>query len=231
MAYTLVSIFLIIMAGMEWWRWYKETPPSPVFLSILAIGITIYSAVHIFLLFKTIKNLKLGRDGERVVGQLLESMREGGCKVLHDLQDWGSKNNDFNIDHIVICERGIFAIETKTYSKTVKQNSKINFTGEKIIIGSYENERLIPQANAQKIWLEKLIYKETGAQFPVKPIVVFPGWFVEGEGNKKAKQYDLWVLEPKALPKFISNQPVSISNEDKIRITNCLSNYVRREQK
>ena len=231
LVYIMISILLLVMAGIEWSRWYWNTPPSPVLVTILAIGITIYSAIRIYLLKDKIKNLKQGRDGERAVGQLLESMREGGCKVLHDLQDWGSKNDDFNIDHILICESGIFVIETKTYSKPVGKSPKIIFTGESLNINNYENLKIIPQANAQKQWLEKLIYKETGTKFPVKPIVVFPGWFIEGEGNKKSSAHDLWVLEPKALPSFLSKLPKTISKEDKTRITNCLSNYVRREQK
>lgn len=229
--YLIASIFFIAMAGIEWWKFYRDAPPSPVIVTFFAVGIVIYSAVRIFLLKDTIKSLKQGRHGERVVGQLLESMREGGCKVFHDLKDWGSKDSNFNVDHVLVCDRGVFVVDTKTHSKPMKGEAIIEFTGEKLFIDSKENIKILPQANAQKRWMERLINRESGLKIPVKPIVAFPGWFIKGAGNNKASKYDLWVLEPKALPAFISNLPVSISAEDKTRIANCLSNYVRREQK
>lgn len=231
LVYIILSIVSLVAAGMEWWRWYFDTPPSPVGITVFAVGITVYSIVRIYLMKDGIRSLKQGRDGECVVGQTLESMRERGCKVFHDIQDWGAKNDDFNLDHVLVCERGIFVIETKTYSKLVKGQSLIKFTGDRLFIDSYENLKIIPQTSAQKQWLERLIYKETGARFSVKPIVVFPGWFIEGDGNKKSSGQDLWVLEPKALPAFISNLPKTLENQDKIRVANALSNYVRREQK
>ncbi len=232
LVYLMVSIFAIVTAGMEWSRWYFDSPPSPILITIVAVGISLYSAVRIyFLMTGRLKNLKQGRDGERAVGQLLESMREGGCKVFHDLQDWGAKNDDFNLDHVLVCERGIFVIETKTYSKPAKGPALIKFTGDHLFINSYENLKIIPQTSAQKQWLERLIYKETGSRFSVKPIVVFPGWFIEGDGNKKSSGQDLWLLEPKALPAFISNLPKTLENQDKVRVANALSNYIRREQK
>lgn len=36
------SIFMIF-AGLEWWRWYLEIPsPSPIFLTVIAIGLGLY---------------------------------------------------------------------------------------------------------------------------------------------------------------------------------------------
>jgi hypothetical protein len=58
-----------------------------------------------------VRRLRLGRDGERVVGRFLERLREGGGQVFHDIPEEG-----FNLDHVVISPHGLYAIETKTLS-------------------------------------------------------------------------------------------------------------------
>ncbi len=45
----------------------------------------------------------------------------------------------------------------------------------------------------------QLGYESTGKNYEPFPVVLFPGWFVNGNGNTKGKQ---WVLEPKAFRKF-----------------------------
>jgi hypothetical protein len=51
-----------------------------------------------------------------------------------------------------------------------------------------------------------------GKTYPVKGVVVMPGWFVEGIKNWKTS--DVWVLNNKALPAFIRNGRFDVSNED-----------------
>jgi hypothetical protein len=58
---------------------------------------------------KRIKELRLGRDGEKIVAEQLECLRESGAQVFHDVPGDG-----FNLDHVVISNHGIYAIETKT---------------------------------------------------------------------------------------------------------------------
>lgn len=75
-----VSWVMVVFALKEWHQWYYKLPPSPVFFTLLAVLVIIYSTVKIFYALKKIKNLKQGRDGEKAVGQYLESLREQGAK-------------------------------------------------------------------------------------------------------------------------------------------------------
>jgi len=52
----------------------------------------------------------------------------------------------------------------------------------------------------------------------------FPGWFVEPFDMKAA---GVWVLEPKALDKFIEREPERYSREDVKAMASALSSYVR----
>lgn len=66
----------------------------------------------------------MGRDGEKVVGQLLTQFIADDAYVFHDIPC-----NGFNIDHVVIHPNGIFVIETKTYAKPLKGRSELVHEG------------------------------------------------------------------------------------------------------
>ncbi len=122
--YYTMSILLVVMAMMEWIRWYSKTPPSPWLYSFMALIAVLFTTVKIIRANKRLKILKQGRDGEKAVGQYLELLRENGAKVFHDIPAKG-----FNLDHVVICKSGVYVIETKTFSKPDKGEAKIIFNG------------------------------------------------------------------------------------------------------
>ena len=63
--YTLMSAVIITMTLLEWWRWYIKAPPSPLVYTVIAILVCSYSAWKIHKARKKVKNIKLGRDGEK----------------------------------------------------------------------------------------------------------------------------------------------------------------------
>ena len=189
--------------------------------TIFAFGITSYSIVRILKYRKSIRNLRLGRDGERVVGQYLELLRENGYRVFHDLIGEG-----FNLDHVVVSEHGIFVIETKTYSKPTKGNPTINYDGRTIKLGSLDiGVKAITQARSEVTWLKQILKESTGKDFKIQPAIVFPGWFVDP--TPEGKRSDVWVLSPKALPKYIGNSKKSISRDDMMLASFHISRFIR----
>ena len=162
-----------------------------------------------------------GREGERAVGQYLEKLRSDGCVVFHDIV---AKN--FNLDHVIVSKKGIYTIETKTYSKPEKGEAKILFDGEKLSIqgtGSY-NQPVI-QVNSAATWLKNTLEASTGKTFKVKPVILFPGWFVES--TAQGKKSNTWVLNPKALPAYMKNQPELLTQEEAQMAVFHLCRYVR----
>ncbi len=66
-----------------------------------------------FALVKQRENWRLGFNGERLVGQILNRLMLEGCQVFHDF----SLASNWNLDHIVVAPSGVYAIETKMRSK------------------------------------------------------------------------------------------------------------------
>lgn len=220
--YFFISTIAIILAMLEWQRWYSKASPSPWTFSIIAMVIVCYSIVKIVWGIKKIRLLKQGRDGEKAVGQYLENLREQGTKVFHDIPGDG-----FNLDHVVICKSGLYVIETKTYSKPDKGEAKIIFNGDAIFLnGKIETNKPIIQVRAASKWLSDLILESTGLKLTAKPVIVFPGWFIEPTSESKTS--DVWALNPKALPTFIGNSKERLSIEQVRMVSGHLSRYVRR---
>lgn len=221
--YYLVAVICGGSVVFEWLR-YVQPRLQPPLLSSVVFGLGfIFCCLKIFEHIKKVKALKLGRDGERAVGQYLELFRETGCHVYHDIL-----GESFNVDHVVISPKGIFVVETKTFSKPSSGNSKIFFDGERILINGREPLKdIMTQAKASASYIKKILTDSTGREYATFPVVLFPGWFVEGEGNKQGK---MWVLEPKAFRKFIDRQQAVLSPDEVSLASYHLSRHIRTAQ-
>lgn len=219
--YFLVPPVLVSFALIEWFRWYRPFPPSPWIATVLALVSVLYSIYQVQKIRPKIHALKLGRDGEKVVGQSLEELRSGGAIVLHDIIADG-----FNVDHVVISPKGLFVIETKTYSKPNGRDARILFDGDKLSIdGRAPSRDPVKQVMANTAWVQELLKERTGRSFPARPVVLFPGWFVETAG---AHAHDrVWVLNPKGLAAFIDQEKPTLSLEDMKTATCHLAQHVR----
>jgi hypothetical protein len=208
LTYALWAMFVVILAGFEWWRWYKSILPNPIVVSVSAVIVVAFSAWKVRYSIKHIKRLKLGLQGEKAVGQFLDDLRETGAKIFHDIP-----GSNFNLDHVVVSTTGVFVIETKTLSKPDRGEAKLIYNGETVSKHGLEPERNpIIQVRAATKWLGELLKESTGRSFPMRAVVVYPGWYIQP--TAEAKTSDVWVLNPKALPTFISNSRSAISPED-----------------
>lgn len=154
------------------------------------------------------------------MGQFLEGLREKGYRVFHDIL-----GQSFNVDHVLIGPAGVFTIETKTWSKPARGEAKIVFDGEKIIAGSFEPDRdPVIQARAQAGWMREFLAESTARKFEVRSVILFPGWYVE---QAPGSLRQVWVLNPKALETFLSNEPERLSG-DEIKLASFhLSRFIR----
>jgi hypothetical protein len=221
MFYFFAAYIVIMLACLDWWRFYQNTPPAPKTMTLLAVIVVLFCGYRVYRIIKEAKQINLGREGERAVGQFLESLRSAGCVVFHDIIA-----DNFNLDHVIVSKKGIYAVETKTYSKPEKGEAKVIFDGEKLAIdGRGKYDKPIIQVNASSAWLKNTLLATTGKMFSIKSVILFPGWYVES--TEQGKKSNTWVLNPKALPSFIANQPEVISQEDTQLAVYHLCRYIR----
>jgi len=217
--YIGVSVFMVTGIIFEWYRWINEMPPRPLAISFAAMIVIAYSGYKISKYKKQIEKLKSALKGERAVSEYLDRFRAKGFRLFNDVVA-----GDFNIDHILIGNKGIYTIETKTISKYQRGSQTIKYDGESISInGQVPDRDPIIQAKAQASWVKDVLRDLTGKTFNVKPVVLYPGWYVD----KQPRGADVWVLNPKALDRFIETED-SVINEKLIpSIATHFSRYVR----
>jgi len=215
-----LALCFTLVAALDWWREVADLPPSPRTFTVAAVLLIAFTAWRFLKTVPRIRAIKQGIEGEKAVGQFLERLRAEGYQVFHDVVGAG-----FNVDHVLIGPGGIYTIETKTWSKPARGEPKIRFDGEQITVAGREPERdPVIQARAQASWLKSLLAESTGCAYDVFPVVVFPGWYIEqGEGTLR----NIWVLEPKALAKFLANAPQRLDPEAIKLASFHLSRFIR----
>jgi hypothetical protein len=206
LSYGFVNFMLVLVAFVQWVLEWSTTRVNPWCFTILAAVAIPFSAYKIRQDLKKIESLKLGRDGERIVAEQLESLREQGAIVLHDIVGSG-----FNVDHVVVSNKGVFVVETKTRSKPARGSAKVTYDGKVLLVDGMEPDRdPIAQVLANADWIRKELQAATGKSYPVRPVVLFPGWFVD----PTPRGCSVWVLEPKALPSFVEHERVKVVESD-----------------
>ncbi len=218
-----ISGCAILFAILEWVHYFRNLPPRPYEVTVVTAGIVAWSVWSIFRARRVVRQLRLGRDGERWVAQYLEGLRALDFYVYHDVP-----NGNSNIDHVLIGPRGVYAIETKTISKPQRGECRITVSEDGVAANGQTLDRNpVIQARAQAGWL-KSFFGDVGFKPQVWPVVLIPGWFVE---RFDFKTLGLWVLEPKALEKFIENEPEIIPKEEVRAMALALASYIRSQSK
>lgn len=214
------AIGLLVLAIQEIVGWYWDLPRHPVVFGVMALIALAFLIWRIRTVKPKMRNLAQAVEGEMAVGQFLENLRAIGYKVFHDIPGEG-----FNVDHVIIGPAGAFTVETKTWSLPPNSRAEISFDGEKLLRAGLKPDRdPVAQARAQISWLRELLEESTGRTFPVRGIILIPGWYVtQGEVANR----ELWVLNPKRLLKFLRREPERLPPEDVSLASSHLGRYIR----
>ena len=171
-------------------------------LAFLAVALPL--ALRLFKRLLEYRNYKLGYKGELVVASHLEELKSMGYHVFHDMP---AKANGaaFNIDHVVVGPKGVFAIETKTRRKGGARpglnDHEVFYDGRRLIWPLWDESDSLDQAKRQSQWLRGWIREQTTIDTPVAPILTIPGWFVTEKANNGIR-----VVSPKILPQAIDGR-------------------------
>jgi len=217
--YVLFGFGFFLLALVGWIQSVNKSRLDPWLMSGVAAPVIAYCAFGFWRTVKEIKQLKLGRDGERAVAEQLDILKGQGAVVFHDLIGDG-----FNLDHVVLSRQGVFVVETKTRTKPAKGSPTVTFDGKTLLINGFKPERNpITQAEGNARWLAQMLRASTGKEFPIRPVVLFPGWFVA----PFPKGSSVWVLNPKNLPSFIQHEPARLNESDLHLAAFHLGRYIR----
>ena len=178
--YILTGSLVCLFAVSNWAYYFTEKVPNPWVMTLIAVAVVAYCLYKIKKALKKITKLKQGRDGERAVGQYLESLREQGVKVFHDLP-----GDNFNLDHVLVAPSGVYIIETKNYSKPDKGEARIIYTGDTLIHhNGFKDDKPLIQVKAGANWLKQLIKESTGRDIDVKGVAKNSNFLVSARKHR-----------------------------------------------
>jgi len=165
-----------------------------IIVAVLAIVFLGYTLFKLRGFLQERRNIRLGYEGELTVGQTLNRLMLAGYRVYHDFPA-----EKFNIDHIVVGEKGVFAIETKTRSKHTttnrRQDATVEYDGRALHFPNGTDIDMIAQAKRQSKWLSGWLSQAVGEEITVRAVLALPGWFVKRTSSKgipivNPKQFD-----------------------------------------
>ena len=187
------------LAGQAWIHEWFESDPSPWTITIIAAVLTALAFWRYPIGVRETERILDGIRGERSVAGHLDELRSDGYRIFHDIECKGV-DGAFNIDHLVIGERGVFVIETKTVSKRTNHRgeARIQVVSDNILIdGSQTNHDPRAQSSATAAFVRDWIRRSFGISVPVRPVVVYPGWYVLS--HQPLERHAVWVFNPEML--------------------------------
>lgn len=140
-------------------------------MKITLIIICICLLCLIFIAPKEPKALIIGQEGEKKVAKKLKRLNKRKYKVINNIMLQREDNTSSQIDHVIVSIYGIFVIETKNYSGTIK-GSEYDYYWEQILFTKKEKLRNPIKQNYSHVKaLEENMKKYK--YLPIIPIVVF----------------------------------------------------------
>lgn len=161
----------------------KATPlPTIAIVVLAALALFAWQIRRMLRRRVEMDHLRLGLDAELAVGQELDQLMRQGAAVFHDIPA-----EKFNIDHVVIAPQGVFAVETKGYSKPNRAqgvaDARVEYDGKALRFPDWSTNKPIEQAARQAQWLSRWLASATGEPVAVAPVLALPGWFVDRKGR------------------------------------------------
>ena len=239
--------------------------PVPWFTRlILMLGLWVGVVIMWFVVQPKILAARRGIAGEAVVADGLQRLIVDGYQSIHDIP-WDSHTNgqpptrvekrpswllrfftcglveieppEPNIDHVVVGPAGVFAIETKYRSKPPSGDVKISFDGKALKFnGQSATDEPIRQARACADDVRRFLKATTGKNYPVRPVVLYPGWFVlENERSfveEARRPGGVWVLNPDRLRYYLKSEEMAANRQSprlsEAEISNAVDRLLRR---
>lgn len=173
-----------------------ETSTRMVINAALALAVLIVAAVKLATYMDKRSRLQEGFEAESAVGAELNQLMLDGAHVFHDVPAEG-----FNVDHVIVSPKGVYAVETKSRAKYLKRGAKTNvnvlFDGRAIKFPSHQETAPVGQASSNAKWLGTWLSQAVGEPITPRPVLALPGWFV-----RTTAKTDLILINGKGCRKF-----------------------------
>jgi hypothetical protein len=180
-----VQLFLaayspLVMAGLVALQGVRATTGVWITVVVIAVVVSVFCAYRLWKVISLRRRIRLGFEGERHVGEVLNQLMLVGYRVFHDFLITDKPRTIRNIDHIVIGPNGVFAVETKTRRKVKGENgATVTVLDNALQYPWGVDQRDLEQTQGDARWLGEWLSKMSPQPVNVGSILVLPGWFID----------------------------------------------------
>lgn len=176
-----LSVPLFIYAAYISQLYFAQKQISVVGIVIIGISCIAFLAYFLYALFACIREkrkIRMAYDSQVAVAQELNQLMPYGYHVYHNVP--GDKSD---IDHVIVGNTGVFAVETKAQAKPKTaarmQDATVTYDGRALYFPRNDDWKTIDHAKHQAAWLSTWIQQSVGEPVAVRAVVVLPGWYVK----------------------------------------------------
>ena len=177
----LLSVPLFIYAAYISQLYFGQKEISAIGIVIIAILCVICMAYFLYNLVTFIREkrtIRAAYDSHIAVAQELNQLMLDGYHVFHSVP-----GDDFDIDHVIVGQTGVFSVETKARAKPKTanriQDATVAYDGRALYFPKGDDWKTIDLAKNQASWLSTWIQQSVGEPVAVRAVVVLPGWHVK----------------------------------------------------
>lgn len=213
-----VATFVVVTATLEWFFVVLGSRPGPWLWTALAVVVATSAFVQMRRARASVDRLIKGVHGEKEVAETLDELKARGYRIFHDLVA-----EEFNVDHVIVGPTGVFAIETKFRTKPEGEQAAVEYDGQRVLVNGHEPDRdPVEQARASARYVSRRMREVTGGHVPVRPVVLFPGWWVTEQPRA-----EVWVLNPTRLLGYLRHEREQLSEDQVRRLAAVVSDFAR----
>lgn len=180
-AVSLLAVPLAIYGAYVTYLHFDDHPFDRTETAAVGAIAAVFAGGALFKMFRRLgerRGVRLAFEGQTTVGQALNRLMLNGYRVYHDV-----RGADFDIDHIVVGEKGVFAIETGTRSKRTaanrQQDATVAYDGRALHFPGGTDIAMIAQAKRQSKALADWLGRAIGEELNVRAVLALPGWLVK----------------------------------------------------
>ena len=229
--FPMVALVAFIYVAMIYVGFLQVNLFTVVFILALLIVLSVRAFIKIRRLNAKIRNCRKGLDGERYVGAIIEKASSKNSFVFHDIvceKINQGKVKPFNIDHLIVSTKGIFAIDAKNWSLPDREYNQADFVfdnGELVDSTGVIQKELMKKIESQAKFIEDRIYEWIGKRYQVFRVGIMIGAYVQ---NVQGDFRKYWFINDGAFLGFFEREPDKIPLNDVLRISDSLRRFAER---
>jgi len=213
--YAIITLVVIVIAGMEVGRWAFNTPPQPVLFSFVAVCLTAYAALRVALIWRQVAVLRREQQARHNLRVAIDEVCARGWLFFDGLID----PRGHLLGSVLAGPGGLFTLVPRFIARGSNLSEKVRRKeADTLMVGSHKVlADPIGQARAAARSLYEVLAAEGIDTVAVQPAVVFPGWNIEP--NFEEEESGVWILSDRDLVPRLTQVPAIMEAKDLIAVS------------